>query len=155
MPAIHDLLLLLATKTWMPSSAKTCGACHRAALRADPLALLHGHDDGAIKCEKSILQKFACGVEPLERKSDLGKGFAGTLLAVYHGQNQRDVGARFARGVDCLDGRIAGRGDVLDDHHTLALQSFIFRQSLDRKPRTVLFRLLADEKGRDRMTLDP
>src|ERR1700681_4678134 len=30
------------------SSAKTRGACHRAALGADPLALLPGHDEGEL-----------------------------------------------------------------------------------------------------------
>ena len=47
MPDIHVFLLLtVGNKTWMAgtSSAKTRGACHRAALCADPLALLSGHD---------------------------------------------------------------------------------------------------------------
>ena len=42
-----------AVKTWMPgtSSAKTRGACHRAALCADPLALLPGHDEFRHRCQ--------------------------------------------------------------------------------------------------------
>src|SRR5882724_10456607 len=46
-PTIHVLRETNSDrKTWMPgsSSAKTRGACHRAALCADPLALLPGHD---------------------------------------------------------------------------------------------------------------
>jgi hypothetical protein len=40
-------LLSRPFKTWMAgtSGAKTRGACHRAALCADPLALLPGHDE--------------------------------------------------------------------------------------------------------------
>ena len=47
LPDIHVFpLLTVRNKTWMAgtSSAKTRGACHRAALCADPLALLSGHD---------------------------------------------------------------------------------------------------------------
>ena len=45
--AIH-VFPVFEAKTWMPgtSSAKTRGACHRAAPCADPLALLPGHDEG-------------------------------------------------------------------------------------------------------------
>src|SRR6266404_1655988 len=46
-PGIHVLIAAAARKTWMAGSpsAKTRGACHRAALCADPLALLPGHDE--------------------------------------------------------------------------------------------------------------
>src|SRR5258708_34562426 len=50
-------LLTVRNKTWMAgtSSAKTRGACHRAALCADPLALLSGHDGGGGRCVKAIV----------------------------------------------------------------------------------------------------
>src|SRR5260370_32611885 len=58
LPDIHVFpLLTVRNKTWTAgtSSAKTRGACHRAALCADPLALLSGHDVGGGRSVKAIV----------------------------------------------------------------------------------------------------
>ena len=57
--------------------------------------------------------------------------------------------------LDRLQRRTARRGDVLDDHHALALQALALGESLHREPGAVLLRLLADEKRGDRVALDP
>src|SRR5260370_5991023 len=58
LPDIHVFpLLTVRNKTWTAgtSSAKTRGARHRAALCADPLALLSGHDGGGGRSVKAIV----------------------------------------------------------------------------------------------------
>src|SRR5271169_572366 len=105
--------------------------------------------------EHSILQIFARPVEPAKRKSGLGKSFAGALFAVDHGEYKRDLSPGIARRFHRFQRRLAGRGDILDNHYALALQALALRQALDRKPGAVLLRLLAHEKRRDRMALDP
>src|SRR5580693_4020755 len=105
--------------------------------------------------KESILQKFRGLVERTKWQTGLAKGFGGAFFAVHHGQHERDHPAGIAHGFDRLERRAARGGDVLDDHHALALQAFALRQSLDREPRAVLLRLLAHEERRDRMTLDP
>ena len=74
-PAIH-VFLFFVFKTWMPatSSAKTRGACHRAVLCADPLALLRGHDGGklSLRLERSRQQTFDRIVDRLGAAQDVG-----------------------------------------------------------------------------------
>ena len=58
-------------------------------------------------------------------------------------------------GFDRLQRRTAGRGDVLDDHDALALQALALGEAFHGEPGAVLLGFLADEKGRDRVALDP
>src|SRR5258708_39463570 len=103
----------------------------------------------------SPLQEFAGLVERAKRKAGLRKVFGRAFLAVDHGEHQCDLATGVAHRFDRLHRRTAGRGDVLDDHHALSAQALALCQSFDGELRAVLFRLLADEEGRDRMTFDP
>src|SRR5438876_4854900 len=105
--------------------------------------------------EKSPLQEVAGFVERTKRKARLREGFAGAFFAIHHGEHQRDLAAGIAHRFDRLQRRAAGGGDVLDDHHALALQALALGQSLDREPGAMLLRFLANEERRDRMALDP
>jgi hypothetical protein len=53
------------------ASAKTRGACHRAALCADPLALLPGYDDVADTCLSLQAVEIARGISGLALRPGL------------------------------------------------------------------------------------
>src|SRR6478672_2130396 len=104
---------------------------------------------------RSTVEEFAGPVEPAKRQSGLCEGLGGTFFAIDHGQDQRHLGSGLARRLHSLERRVTGGGDVLDNRHALALEGLVFRQSLHRKPGSMLLWLLAHEEGCDRMALDP
>src|SRR3982074_3008714 len=88
----------------------------------------------------SPAQKFAGLVERAKFQPGLREVFRSTLLAVHHGEHQRDLAAGVAHRLDRLDRGAAGGSDILDDDDAFALQRLAFRQSFDRKAGAVLLR---------------
>src|SRR5260370_32859957 len=87
--------------------------------------------------EHSPLQKLTGLVERTKRDAGGGKGFAGALFAVDHGEDQRDLAAGVAHRFHSFERRAASGGDILDDHHALALQALALCQSFDRETRAM------------------
>ncbi len=84
------------------SSAKTRGACHRAALCADPLALLPGHDEkrefSPSKPRKPRLHRIGAAVEFAQVCKAAHRQAVRVLFAgVVNGQPKRKVEGRLRK----------------------------------------------------------
>src|SRR4029078_2688354 len=75
---------------------------------------------------RSILEEFTGIVERAKRNAGLRKGFGRALVAVPNGEDKSHFAAGLAHGFYCFQRGAAGRGDVLDDDHALALQALAF-----------------------------
>src|ERR1700736_5186644 len=82
----------------------------------------------------SSLQEFSGLVERAKRNAGFREGFGGAFFAVAHGEHQHDLAAGLAHRLGRLQRRAAGGGDVLDDHHALAVQALALGEALDREP---------------------
>src|SRR5216683_3326762 len=83
-----------------------------------PLAASAGRGGGE---RGASSQEFGCPVERAEPQAGSCKIILGALLAVDHGEYQDDIAAGLADRFHRLHRRVAGGGDVLDDHDALAL----------------------------------
>src|ERR1700681_4348148 len=106
-----------------------------------------GESKRVTRAKHSPLQEFAGLVQRTKGNPGLRKVFAGALIAVHHGEDQNDLGAQLAHRFHRLQRRAPGGGDVLDNHHALALQALAFGETLDREPGAMLLRLLAYEES--------
>ena len=86
-----------------------------------------------------------------KRRPAAAKGFGGPFLAVDHGEDERDLGARLPHGLRRLQGGAAGGGDVLDHGDALAGKRFVLGEALDQELGAMLLRLLAHEEGVQRI----
>src|SRR6202035_4736361 len=96
---------------------------------------------------RSILQELAGLVERAEGNAGFGESFGRAFFAVDHGEHQHDLAAGLAHRFGGLPRRAPCRGDVLDDHDTLAGQGLAFGEAFYRKAGAMLLRLLANEEG--------